>query len=83
MRRHHHVIHGDTENVNSETRGYTFHFQIANDGSRKACSVRVRAPSHQRAAELFRHNWLTIEAKARSSLTNGPEGSGTVEIDLP
>ena len=67
--------------VDTETTPYTLHFQIANGGSRKACSVRVQAPSHRDAAEFCRHHWLTIEAMARDGLANGPAG-GTVEIDL-
>jgi hypothetical protein len=69
--------------IDTETTGYTFHFQIANGRSRKACSVRVQAPSHRDAAEFFRHNWLTIEAMARDSLAKGSTGGGTIEMDLP
>jgi hypothetical protein len=69
--------------IDTETTGYTFHFQIANAGSRKACSVRVQAPSHRDAAEFCRHNWPTIESMARDGLAKGPAGGGTIEIDLP
>jgi len=64
-------------------RGYAFHFQISNGGSRKACTVRVQAPSHQDAAEYCPKNWLTIESMARNSLAKSPAGRGTVQIDLP
>jgi hypothetical protein len=34
-------------NEDAETTGYTFHFQIANDGGRQAFSVKVQAPNVQ------------------------------------
>jgi hypothetical protein len=78
-------MRGDDQLVKEDTEptGYTFHFQISNGGSRKACSVRVQAPNHREAAEFCRHNWLTIETMARNSLAEGPAARGTVEIDLP
>jgi hypothetical protein len=77
MRRHH-------PSLNSEngTTGYTFHFQLSNGGSRKACSVRVQAPNHRDAAEFVRHNWPAIEAMARENIDRCPGGNRTVEIDM-
>jgi hypothetical protein len=69
--------------IDTETTGYTFHFQIANGGSRNACSVRVQASSHRDAAEFCRHNWLRIEAMARDGLAKGSAGGGTIEMELP
>jgi hypothetical protein len=78
----------DDPSLNSDnaTTGYTFHFQISNGGSRKACSVRVQAPSHRDhrdAAEFVRHNWPTIEAMARENMARCPGGDRMVEIDMP
>jgi hypothetical protein len=33
------------DNEDAETTGYTFHFQIANDGGRQSFSVKVQAPN--------------------------------------
>jgi len=45
--------------------GYTFHFQMANGGARRACSVRVDASNAQEATALFRRKWSLIESMAR------------------
>jgi hypothetical protein len=74
----------DDPSLNSDngTTGYTFHFQLSNGGSRKACSVRVQAPNHRDAAEFVRHNWPAIEAMARENIDRCPGGNRTVEIDM-
>jgi hypothetical protein len=51
------------------TTGYTFHFQITNNGGRQACSVKVQAPNIQDATQFFRQNWSMIESMARDGLT--------------
>jgi hypothetical protein len=58
---------------------YTFYFQIANGGGRKACSVRVQAPSHHDATNFFRENWPRIELRAREKPVASDEGG---EINL-
>jgi hypothetical protein len=62
-----------------EAREYTFYFQITNGGGRKACSVRVQAPSHHDATNFFRENWPRIELRARENLLRVSEGG---EINL-
>ena len=59
----------------AETTGYTFHFQISNGGGRKACTVRVQAPSMQDATAFFRQNWTTIETMARDGLADAEDDS--------
>jgi hypothetical protein len=59
----------------AEMTGYTFHFQISNGGCRKACSVKVQAPSMQDATAFFRQNWPTIETMARDGLADAPDDS--------
>jgi len=57
-------------NVDSETIGYTFHFQITSNGGRQACSIKVQAPNVHEATTFFRQNWPMIEAMARDRLVN-------------
>lgn len=52
-----------------DTVGYTFHFQITNQGGRQACSVKVQAPNYHDATQFFRQNWPMIESMAREGLT--------------
>jgi hypothetical protein len=56
-------------NDDRETVGYTFHFQITNQGGRQACSVKVQASNFQDATHFFRQNWPMIESMAREGLT--------------
>lgn len=56
-------------NEDAEATGYTFHFQIANDGGRQACSVKVQAPNVQDATAFLRQNWRMIESMARDDRT--------------
>jgi hypothetical protein len=58
-----------------ESVGFNFHFQIASDAGRKACSVCVQAHNFHDATDFFRQNWPTIELMARESLAsvNGTE----------
>jgi hypothetical protein len=52
-------------NEGVETIAYMFHFQIANNGGRQACSVAVQAPTIHDATTFFRQNWPMIESMAR------------------
>jgi hypothetical protein len=54
---------GDGESV-----GYTFFFQIANDGGRRACCVKIDALNVQEASALFRQKWSVIESMARDGI---------------
>ena len=66
-----------------ETTGYNFFFQIANDGRRRACCVKVDAGNMQEASALFRPNWSIIEGMARDGIrTNASEG-GIITIVMP
>jgi hypothetical protein len=55
------LMSGEGESV-----GYTFFFQIANDGGRRACCVKVDALNMQEASTRFRQNWSVIESMARN-----------------
>src|SRR5260370_16755850 len=55
-------------NKDAETTGYTFYFQIANDGGRQACSVKVQALNVQGATAFLRQNWPMIESTARAGV---------------
>jgi hypothetical protein len=62
--------------------GYTFHFQISNGNSRRACSAKVQASNADDAAIIFRLNWPAIEAMARANLAMGTDDL-IVEIPAP
>lgn len=47
---------------------YTFFFQVANNGERHACSVKVAAASKAEATLLFRTKWDAIETMAREAI---------------
>jgi hypothetical protein len=77
MRRDDQPIKEDSESV-----GFNFHFQIASDAGRKACSVRVQAHDFREATDFFRQNWPTIELMARESLASA--GNGTeIKLAMP
>ena len=64
--------------------GYTFSFQIANDGCRRSCRVTIDAASQRDATVLFREMWPTIEAIARGKIQNGTLGEdGVITIIEP
>ena len=43
---------------------FKFNFQMADEGTRHACSVIIKAVSVHDATAIFRSNWLTIESLA-------------------
>jgi hypothetical protein len=67
-------------NGTGDTDGYTFFFQIANDGRRRACSVKVDAPGMHEALALFRENWSAIESMARDGCG---DGDGVIALVMP
>jgi hypothetical protein len=71
-------INGDGESV-----GYTFFFQIANDGGRRACCVKVDALSIHEASALFRQKWSVIESMARTGINSGGTGDGVITLVMP
>jgi uncharacterized Fe-S cluster-containing radical SAM superfamily enzyme len=70
-------------NGDGEPTGYTFFFQIANDGRRQACRVRVDALNMQEASVLFRKNWSVIEEMARSGIDRGDITEGVITLVMP
>jgi len=70
-------------NEDAETTGYTFHFQIANDGGRLACSVKVQGPNVQDATAFLRQNWPMIESMARVAVVRKSSDDWTVKLAMP
>jgi hypothetical protein len=70
-------------NGNGESGGYTFFFQIASEGGRRACSVKVDASDIHEASALFRQNWSVIESMARDGINSGDTGDGVITLVLP
>ena len=70
-------------NGNGEPGGYSFFFQIANDGERRACCVKVDAPSMQEASALFREKWPVIELMARDGIKDGVVEDGVITLVMP
>ncbi len=60
--------------------GYTFFFQIATDGERRACCVKVDAPDIHEASALFREKWPAIESIARDGIKTGTVNDGVVTL---
>ena len=63
--------------------GYTFFFQIADNGERRACCVRVDAPDMQEASALFREKWTMIESMARDGIKAGTLQDGVITLVMP
>jgi hypothetical protein len=78
MRQERTLVGGDEESV-----GYTFFFQIANDGGRRACCVKVNAANIQEASALFRQNWPVIESMARDGINGRGIGDGVITLIMP
>jgi hypothetical protein len=78
MRQERKPVSGDGELV-----GYTFFFQIANDGARRACCVKVDASNMQEASARFRQNWSVIEAMARDGIDSRGSRDGVITLVLP
>ena len=78
MRQERTPINGDEESV-----GYTFFFQIANEGRRRACCVKVNALNMHEASALFRQKWSMIERMARESIKIGVIDNGVITLVMP
>jgi hypothetical protein len=78
MRKERTPVSGDGESA-----GYTFFFQIANDGGRRACCVKVDALNMQEASALFRQNWPVIESMARDGIDSRDIGDGVITLVMP
>jgi len=62
---------------------YTFFFQIASGGERRACCAKVDAPGMQEAAALFREKWPVIESMARDGIKTGIADDGVITLVVP
>jgi hypothetical protein len=71
-------ISGDGETV-----GYTIFFQIANEGGRRACCVKVDALNMHEASALFRQKWSVIESMARDGINSSGRGDGVITLVMP
>jgi hypothetical protein len=69
-------------NGTGEPVGYTFFFQIANDGGRRACCVRVEASTMHEASALLRQKWSVIELMARDGINSGG-GDAVITLVMP
>ena len=70
---------GDGQSV-----GYTFFFQIAKDGERRACCVKVDAPDIHEASALFREKWPVIESMARDGIkAETVDDGGVITLMMP
>ena len=78
MRQERTPINGDGETV-----GYTFFFQIASDGGRRACRVKVDAENIHEASALFRQKWSVIESMARDGINNRDVSDGVITVVMP
>jgi len=78
MRQQRNLVNGD-----GEPAGYNFFFQIANGGERRACCVKVDAPSMQEASILFREKWPAIESMARDGIKSGIAEDGVIRLVMP
>jgi hypothetical protein len=70
-------------NGDGQSAGYTFFFQIANDGERRACCVKVDAPDIHEASALFREKWPVIESIARDGIKAGVVNDGVLTVVMP
>jgi hypothetical protein len=78
MRQERTPINGDGEAV-----GYTFFFQIASEGGRRACCVKVDAMNIHEASALFRQKWSVIESMAHDGINSRGIGDGVITLAMP
>jgi len=78
MRQERTPINGDRGTV-----GYTFFFQIAHEGGRRACCVKVDASNIYKASALFRQKWSLIESMARDGINSRGIGDGVITVVMP
>jgi hypothetical protein len=70
-------------NGDGQPDGYTFFFQIATGGERRACRVTVDAPDLHVASALFREKWPVIESMARDGIKAGTVDDGVITVVMP
>ena len=78
MRQERTPMDGDGQSVR-----YTFFFQIANNGERRACCVKVDALNIHEASALFREKWPDVESMARDSIKTGIVDDGVITLVMP
>jgi len=71
---------GQSIRKSRKTTGYTFYFQMTNNGGRQACSVRIAAPNLGDATTFFRQNWPVIESLARDGLAKSSGPGRAIEL---
>jgi hypothetical protein len=69
--------------TNEGAEAYTFHFQIAVNGRRQACSVNVQAPNILEATTFFRQNWPLIESMARDGQGDKAGDGRKIRLAMP
>ena len=62
--------------------GYVFYFQLASNGTRRACSLTIQADNANEATKIFRENWTAIESMARDGETAGTISSTPVSLAM-
>ena len=66
----------------AESSGYVLYFQLASNGTRRACSLTIQAESANEAARIFRENWGEIESMARDGVSTGVVGKAPVSLAM-
>lgn len=66
----------------AESSGFVFHFQLASNGARRACSLTIQAGSANEATRIFRENWTTIETMARDGVSAGTVCSTPICLEM-
>ncbi|MBR0751319.1 hypothetical protein JQ604_03910 [Bradyrhizobium jicamae] len=62
--------------------GYVFYFQLASNGTRRACSLTIQADNANEATKIFRENWTAIESMARDGQSAGTISSAAVSLAM-
>jgi hypothetical protein len=70
-------------NGTGESEGHTFFFQIANDGGRRACCVKIDALNLHEASALLRQKWSVIELMARENINSRAISDGVITLVMP
>ena len=63
--------------------GYTFFFQIATDGERRACCVKVTRLTYMRRRRCFARNGLSSSSMARDGIKTGTVDDGVITLVMP
>jgi hypothetical protein len=76
-------MRNERTSINADRDGYTFFFQIANDGGRRACCVKVEALNVHDASALYQRKWSIIESMARDGIDSGVIDDCVITLVLP